>query len=187
MTLGWRRGFGMRPVPQSNVRTIWHQRKATSDGSIDFGHDLWLSCNKASLRPKRSSHASMTTPLNATAANNRESGTVFMPKFDDRGLLTAVVIEHQTRDVLMVAFMDAEAISRTKTTGLAHFHSRSRGRLWLKGETSGNTMKVLSIRVDCDQDALLLEVEAHGPACHTGAVSCFYRQINGKNLEPAED
>ena len=83
----------------------------------------------------------------------------------------------------MMAWMDAEALARTRETGLAHFHSRSRGKLWLKGETSGNYLRVEEIRVDCDQDTLLLLVRPDGPACHTGAVSCFYRRLDGELLE----
>lgn len=114
---------------------------------------------------------------------DRETGTAFMPKFDGQGLLTAVAIAADTREVLMVAFMDAEALEKTKETGCAHFHSRSRGRLWMKGETSGNILKVLEIRVDCDQDALVLICEPQGPACHTGATSCFYRRLDGEVLQ----
>ena len=84
--------------------------------------------------------------------------------------------------VLMLAYMDAEALAKTRETGLAHFHSRSRGKLWLKGETSGHFLRVEEIRVDCDQDALLLLVKPEGPACHTGAVSCFYRRLDGEEL-----
>ena len=86
----------------------------------------------------------------------------------------------------MVAFMDAEALERTRETGLAHFHSRSRGRLWLKGETSGHFLRIEEIRVDCDQDALVMYVRPEGPACHTGATSCFYRRLNGDSLERVE-
>lgn len=100
-----------------------------------------------------------------------------MPRFDSAGLVTAVAVDHATGTLLMLAHMDAEAIARTQETGLAHFHSRSRGRLWMKGESSGHVLKVIEIRVDCDQDALELRVEAAGPACHTLAPSCFYRRI----------
>ncbi|GEO00612.1 hypothetical protein NSE01_24440 [Novosphingobium sediminis] len=102
---------------------------------------------------------------------------MFMPRFDSAGLVTAVAVDHATGTLLMLAHMDAEAIARTQETGLAHFHSRSRGRLWMKGESSGHVLKVIEIRVDCDQDALELRVEAAGPACHTLAPSCFYRRI----------
>jgi phosphoribosyl-AMP cyclohydrolase len=98
-------------------------------------------------------------------------------------LLTAVAVDAATKAVLMVAFMDAEALLKTRETGLAHFHSRSRGRLWMKGETSGHVLRVEQILVDCDQDALVLEVVPHGPACHTGATACFYRKLNGDVLE----
>ena len=112
----------------------------------------------------------------------RETGTAFLPKFDANGLLTAVAVDAVSGEVLMVGFMDAEALDKTRETGLAHFHSRSRGRLWLKGETSGHTMQVAEIRVDCDQDALVLLVQPAGPACHTGAASCFYRKLGGVGL-----
>nr|WP_255356006.1 phosphoribosyl-AMP cyclohydrolase [Erythrobacter sp. AP23] len=114
----------------------------------------------------------------------REAGMIFMPKFDDKGLLSAVVVHHETREVLMVGFMDAEAIAATRKTGFAHFHSRSRGKLWKKGETSGDVLAVEQIRVDCDQDALVLSCRPAGPTCHTGATSCFYRVIDGDVLQP---
>ena len=106
----------------------------------------------------------------------------FAPKFDSRGLLTAVVVDARDGAVRMVAFMDREALARTRETGLAHFHSRSRGALWLKGETSGNTLAVEEILVDCDQDALVLRCTPRGPTCHTGARSCFFRKLDGDRL-----
>ena len=108
----------------------------------------------------------------------------FTPKFDPQGLLTAVVTDAGSGRVLMVAFMDAEALAATRQTGFAHFHSRSRGRLWRKGETSGHVLAVEEILVDCDQDALVLRCRPAGPACHTGAASCFYRRLDGEWLEP---
>lgn len=116
----------------------------------------------------------------------RELGSEFLPKFDAHGLLVAIAVDSQTREILMVAYMDAEALAKTRETGLAHFHSRSRGRLWLKGETSGHFLRVEEIRVDCDQDALELCVRPEGPACHTGARSCFYRRLDGDALESLE-
>lgn len=106
----------------------------------------------------------------------------FRPKFDSDGLLTAVVLDAASKDVLMVAFMNREALEATQATGIAHFWSRSRQALWMKGETSGNTLAVKEIRVDCDQDALLLIVDPNGPACHTGQTSCFYRVVKGNAL-----
>ena len=119
--------------------------------------------------------------------NDPEQGTRFLPKFDSNGLLSAVVVDADTREVLMVAYMDSEALAKTRASGLAHFHSRSRGRLWLKGESSGNVMRVEEIRVDCDQDAVVLLVRPAGPACHTGAVTCFYRRLDGDSLERLAD
>lgn len=98
-------------------------------------------------------------------------------KFDSRGLIPAVVQDAGTGDVLMVAWMNAEALKRTQETGQAHFWSRSRQQLWHKGATSGNIQTVREIRVDCDEDTLLLRVDAAGPACHTGERTCFYRVL----------
>jgi phosphoribosyl-AMP cyclohydrolase len=120
--------------------------------------------------------------MNTAHDHEREQGTAFLPKFDQNGLLSAIAIDATSREVLMLAFMDAEALARTRDTGLAHFHSRSRGRLWMKGESSGHVLRVLEIRVDCDQDALVLLVRPEGPACHTGATSCFYRRLDGDDL-----
>jgi phosphoribosyl-AMP cyclohydrolase len=103
-------------------------------------------------------------------------------KFDADGLIPAVVQDAETGQVLMVAWMDAQAVALTRQTGEAHFWSRSRQRLWRKGETSGNVLRVVELRVDCDADTLLLGVHPAGPACHTGEQSCFYRKI--EELDP---
>jgi phosphoribosyl-ATP pyrophosphohydrolase/phosphoribosyl-AMP cyclohydrolase len=100
-------------------------------------------------------------------------------RFDDRGLVPAVVQDATSGEVLMVAWMDEEALRRTRETGQAHFWSRSRGELWHKGATSGNVMHVREVRADCDADTLLLRVDPAGPACHTGQRSCFFRPIEG--------
>lgn len=121
-----------------------------------------------------------------STAQERETGSDFMPRYDAQGLVTGIALDAESREVLMVAFMDAEAVARTQETGLAHFHSRSRGRLWLKGESSGHVLKVREILVDCDQDALVMMVEPAGPACHTGARSCFYRRLVDGRLEPLD-
>ena len=97
--------------------------------------------------------------------------------FDEKGLITAVLQHHTTREILMVAWMNAEALERTLQTGEAHFWSRSRQELWHKGGTSGNVQRVTEIRVDCDGDTLLLQVDPAGPACHTGAASCFFKRL----------
>lgn len=99
-------------------------------------------------------------------------------KFDSQGLVVAVVQDAANRQVLMVAYMNAEALRLTLATGETHFWSRSRGELWHKGATSGNLQRVREIRYDCDGDALLVLVEPAGPACHTGAPSCFYRTLS---------
>lgn len=117
-------------------------------------------------------------------ADERERGAVFAPKFDRQGLILGIAVDAVSKDVLMAAFMDEEALAKTRETGLAHFHSRSRGKLWLKGETSGHFLRVQEIRVDCDQDAIVMRVTPEGPACHTGAQSCFYRKLDGQVLTP---
>lgn len=117
----------------------------------------------------------------------REQGSEFLPKFDANGLLTAVAVDSHSGRVLMVAFMDAEALAATRATGKAHFHSRSRGRLWMKGESSGHVLTVEQILVDCDQDALVLQCRPAGPACHTGAPTCFYRLLDNDRLERVAD
>ena len=114
--------------------------------------------------------------------NSPDSDSAFKPKFDAAGLVSAVVQDAASGEVLMVAFMDAEALAATRATGFAHFHSRSRGRLWKKGESSGHVLAVEAILVDCDQDALVLKVRPAGPACHTGERSCFYRALAGDGL-----
>ena len=107
----------------------------------------------------------------------RENGALFAPRFDANGLLTAVVVDHASGAVLVVAHMNAEALEATFATGKVHFWSRSRGKLWMKGETSGHVLVVEAMMVDCDQDALLIRATPAGPTCHTGATSCFYRAI----------
>lgn len=114
----------------------------------------------------------------------RETGFDLDPRYDAAGLVTAVVTDVTTGGLLMVAHMNADALRLTRETGEAHFWSRSRARLWKKGETSGHILRVREIRVDCDQDALWLIVEPAGPACHTGARSCFYRRVEGNGLAP---
>jgi phosphoribosyl-AMP cyclohydrolase len=110
-------------------------------------------------------------------ASDQEEGLKLTPKFDADGLLTAVATDARSGEVLMVAHMNAEALARTIATGEAWYFSRSRGALWKKGETSGHTQRVLEMRVDCDQDAIVIKVEQSGGACHTGRRSCFYRAV----------
>ncbi len=107
----------------------------------------------------------------------RDTAHRFLPRFDAAGLVTAIVTDADTGVLLMVAHMNTEAVERTQATGHAHFWSRSRAALWRKGETSGNGLTMVEMRVDCDQDALLLRVKPAGPACHTGRRSCFYRRV----------
>lgn len=107
------------------------------------------------------------------------------PAFDDRGLVPCVVQDADRGTVLMVAWMNADALARTRETGTVWFWSRSRGALWQKGETSGNTLALVELRVDCDADTLLALVRPSGPACHTGQRSCLYRSIDG--AEVADD
>ncbi len=108
-----------------------------------------------------------------------EEGSAFTPRFDANGLVTAVVTDAGDGTVLMLAHMNAQALSLTLETGIAHYWSRSRNRLWKKGESSGNIQRVLEIRTDCDQDAVWLRVNVagHDATCHTGRRSCFYRTV----------
>jgi len=108
-----------------------------------------------------------------------ELGTALTPRFDQNGLITAVVVDAATSEVLMLAHMNAEALARTIATGIATYWSRSRAEIWVKGATSGNLQHVQELRIDCDQDAVLLKVsvDGHGAACHRGYRSCFYRTI----------
>ena len=113
----------------------------------------------------------------STSSVEREEGLAFQPKFDGSGLVTVVATDAATGDVLMVAHMNNEALRKTVATGEAWYFSRSRNALWRKGETSGQTQRVVEMRTDCDQDAIWLRVEQVGAACHTGRHSCFYRKI----------
>ena len=117
--------------------------------------------------PKTLSHADL------------EEGTIFAPRFDAHGLITVVTIEETTNDVLMVAHMNAETLGLTLQTGIAHYWSRSRQSIWKKGETSGELQEVAELRVDCDQDCIVMTVRqtGRGAACHTGRKSCFYRRV----------
>ena len=121
------------------------------------------------------------------AGETLETTLRFRPKFGPDGLIPAIVTDLQSGDVLMFAHMNEAALKKTLATGLAHFWSRSRGKLWMKGEESGNLLRVGEVRTDCDQDVvwLAVTVEGVGVACHTGARSCFYRRIiaNGDMLD----
>ncbi len=101
-------------------------------------------------------------------------------KFDNKGLITAIAQDHETNEILMLAFMNLEALEKTVETGKAHYFSRSRGKLWLKGESSGHVQLVHDMYIDCDADAVLMKVEQlGGGACHMGYRSCFYRTLEG--------
>jgi phosphoribosyl-AMP cyclohydrolase len=123
----------------------------------------------------------MNKPVFAPRGDKRdiEEGTAFAPKFDADGLIVCITTEVATGDILMVAYMNSESLALTLETGVAHYWSRSRRSLWRKGDTSGQVQKVVEMRTDCDQDAILLKVEAggDGKACHTGRRSCFYRRV----------
>ena len=113
------------------------------------------------------------------SAGEVEHGMSFRPRFDQAGLIPVIVSDARSGEVLMFAWMNAEALAKTLETGVGYFWSRSRAKLWQKGEESGNRLKVLELRIDCDQDALWLRVEVlgNGVACHTGARTCFYRRL----------
>ncbi len=125
------------------------------------------------------------TNSNQIDTKQRENGDVFAPKFDSQGLIMAIASETRSREILMVAYMNEEALSLTLSTGIVHYFSRSRQSLWKKGETSGETQRLVDMRTDCDQDVLLLSVEqtGRGAACHTGRKSCFYRKVSIKDGE----
>src|SRR5262245_37442451 len=123
--------------------------------------------------------ASITFAAPSTDKSSLEESKAFTPKFDASGLITAVVTDQASGELLMVAHMNAEALSLTLETGIAHYWSRSRATLWQKGATSGNVQRVLEILTDCDQDAIWLKVKVEGAnaTCHTGRRSCFYRTV----------
>jgi len=108
-------------------------------------------------------------------------------RFDDAGLVPVVTQDANTGEVLMLAYANSEAVEKTRETGDAHYYSRSRGELWRKGATSGNTQRVVEVRLDCDGDALLYRVEPAGPACHTGERSCFFTPVYGEAREDVPD
>ncbi|MFD1105746.1 phosphoribosyl-AMP cyclohydrolase [Sphingobium olei] len=112
----------------------------------------------------------------------RDKGLALNPKYDRDGLITAVVTDDHSGELLMVAHMNAQALTLTIDTGLAHFWSRSRQALWKKGETSGHMLEVRDLRIDCDQDAVWVRAAPAGPTCHTGARSCFFRRIGQDGL-----
>ena len=115
----------------------------------------------------------------SSGTNEREEGLTFQPKFDAWGLVTCVATDVTSGEVLMVAHMNDEALRRTIASGQAWYFSRSRNALWCKGESSGQTQRVVEMRMDCDQDAVWIRVEQVGAACHTGRRSCFYRAVSG--------
>lgn len=117
-----------------------------------------------------------------SSASERETGHILDPKWDADGLITGVVTDAATGALLMVAHLNAEALELTRATGQAHFWSRSRNRIWRKGDESGNVLSVIELRIDCDQDALWIIARPAGPSCHTGAVSCFYRRVDAAGL-----
>jgi phosphoribosyl-AMP cyclohydrolase len=115
--------------------------------------------------------------VRTSAEIDREEGPLLQPKFDASGLVTCVATDAGSGEVLMVAHMNEEALSKTIASGEAWYFSRSRNALWRKGETSGQTQRVVEMRLDCDQDAVWIRVEQTGAACHTGRKSCFYRKV----------
>jgi len=123
---------------------------------------------------------SFSPPLfSATEQNNTKE---LRPRFNAAGLITVITQDAATNEVLMLAWMNEQALSKTIKTGKATYWSRSRKKLWVKGATSGNTQQVVEMRVDCDQDAILMKVNQTGGACHTNRKSCFYREISSDRL-----
>lgn len=137
------------------------------------------------MRSERRHMTCMTATFPTAASKDAlEQGETLTPRFDAAGLIAAVATHADTGEVLMLAWMNAEALERTVTTGEAHYFSRSRQELWHKGATSGQVQVVDELRIDCDQDAVWLKVrpQGDGGACHTGARSCFYRVVEGGRL-----
>jgi len=128
----------------------------------------------------------------SAAADDIEEGFAFTPRFSADGLIACVAVDAESGEVLMLAYMNAEALDKTLATGVMHYWSRSRQKLWRKGDVSGQVQTVVELRVDCDQDALLARVSVGGDggACHTGRRSCFYRRVEsaagGARLTPIE-
>jgi phosphoribosyl-AMP cyclohydrolase len=121
---------------------------------------------------------SFQPPLSGKEQDETEE---FRPKFDANGLIAAVAQDADTGDVLMLAWMNAESLTATLETGRATYWSRSRGKLWVKGETSGHFQDVIEVYTDCDQDAVVMKIRQTDAACHTGRKSCFYRRVDGTN------
>jgi phosphoribosyl-ATP pyrophosphohydrolase/phosphoribosyl-AMP cyclohydrolase len=120
------------------------------------------------------------------ASDTPETTPAFTPRFNADGLIPAIAQDVATGAVLMLAWMNAQAWAETQTTGLVHFWSRSRQALWRKGESSGHELRVVELRVDCDQDAILVRARPHGPTCHTGRPACFFYTVDGVDeLAPA--
>lgn len=130
----------------------------------------------------------MTAPTFPTLTDKLqlEAGDVFAPRFDADGMIPAIVTDRASGEVAMFAWMNAQALDLTLSTGIAHFWSRSRAKLWKKGEESGNLLGVVEMRTDCDQDVLWLVVDiaGEGRACHTGERSCFYRRVVADPAHP---
>ncbi len=111
-------------------------------------------------------------------SSETETGTTFSVRYNEEGLVPAIVQEADSGQVLMVAWMNQEALRQTLASGRATFYSRSRDKVWVKGESSGHVQEVVETRVDCDQDTVLLRVRSHGPTCHVGYATCFYRAVD---------
>ena len=121
-----------------------------------------------------------------SANKETEQGTVFNPKFNEQGLIPVVVVDAASNEVLMVANMNSQALQQTLTTGKGTYYSRSRNKLWVKGEQSGHVQKVVEMLVDCDQDCLVLKVQAESGQCHVGYRSCFYRRVQPGSTDKLE-
>ncbi len=122
----------------------------------------------------------MTTTVYTDAAIAKALGTI---AFDDDGLVPAIAQQHDSSEVLMTAWMNREAVTETLRTGQVHYYSRSRNKLWRKGETSGQTQNLVRFRIDCDGDTVLVQVDQTGVACHTGRHSCFFNQVSADGIE----
>ena len=125
----------------------------------------------------------MTTTVYTEAVITKALGTI---EFDDDGLVPAIAQQHDSGEVLMVAWMNREAVAETLRTGQVHYYSRSRKKLWRKGETSGQTQNLVRFRIDCDGDTVLVQVDQTGVACHTGRHNCFFNQVSADGIDGIE-
>src|SRR5438034_679510 len=168
-----RAGRRCRPRPRDRVGWRWKRKRFRGAVHDDRKRRRAGRLDLSLRRGRRLRPQTRTRRPWRPRASERRGGVIDSMSFDERGLVPAIVQDAGTGAVLMLAYMDREAVEATLPSREAHFHSRSRGRLWKKGDTSGNVLHLVDLRLDCDGDALLVEVHPAGPACHTGSATCF--------------